>query len=266
MMKVGSEGWCLNVVVASDAWTHCGVVPLNGEPVVFSHWDHVHGVTHGEGLFLPEVAYVRVGAGAPIRTTALPDLPFGLRVAAVAGAGFSPASRFVPLSASRVPLRAEPIRWLSSWIAVAVNRVPPEFAGLEVAAEVGLSGVVKQWWGCEKPRAESSNVVGVLYATCVSGALKLNGHAFTFALLLDPRQPDTTASLPLPATKPLPGHPGIVSGRSLDMPFVARRKGNEWLVLTGNGSSSFRLEALAKVSAARWGRLSLSTPSSLRSW
>jgi hypothetical protein len=253
MMKVGSAGWCLNIMVAGDAWTHCGVVPLDGEPVVSSRWDRAHGVTHGEGLFLPEVAYVRVGAGTPIRTTGLPDLPFGLRVAAVAGAGLSPASRFVPLSASRIVLRAKPLHRFSSWIVLSRTPVPSELGALGDPGEAGLSGAVKRWWGCEERGAGASSVVGVLYTTCVGGALKLSGRAFAFALLRA-RQPGAMQPSSLPATQALAGHPGVVSGRSLTTPFVARRQGNGWLVLAGNGSLSFRLEALAKVSAAQWSK------------
>ncbi len=262
MMKVGSEGWCLNVVAARDAWTHCGVVPLDGEPVVFSRWDRVHAVTHGVGLFLPDVAYVRVGAGAPIRTSGLPDLPFGLRVAAVAGAGFSPASRFVPLSASRIPLRAKPLHRLWSGIVVSRTQVPLEFGALRVPGEAGLSGEVETWWGCEGHDAGSNHVVGVLYTTCLSGALELSGRAFTIALLLGPQQPGATPPLSLPGTQLLPSHPGVVSGRSLSAPFIAHRQGDGWLVLAGDGSSSFRLDALAKISAARWSK---PPPSSLSS-
>jgi hypothetical protein len=252
-LRGGWAGWCVTTGyrTATEGSSGCGEATTTSTGPIFDE----AGCTESEtairvyALTTSEVAAVSVYGGPPIPTTTNSTLPDGLRAAAVevirhnghpsieGGGALCP--RLTPLDARGRPVRRtgrpgrpqavglpgtlhweEPTRPSKGDCMLTVTRLPRE----AMAVEGNVATRIRQI----RPYR---GLLGRAFLSCVDTIYTYHKeHHLTAAVLLDAPHPGA-APPPLPAMKPLAGHPGIFDAPGSEGEIAARRIPGAWLVV-----------------------------------
>ena len=194
-------------------------------------------------LTTKEVKAVSVAGGMPILTTTNPTLPDGLRAAAVEvlRQDGQPNSRLhcplvVPLDAQGRPIRklgkpGRPQAFILPGLRLWEAPSRPAKGACELTA-TRLSPETVAEYGYVATRIKPyRGLLGRAFLSCVDTVYAYHkGAHLRSAVLLDAAHPGATPP-PLPAMKPLAGHPGIFEAPSSEGEMAARRIPGAWLVV-----------------------------------
>ena len=244
----GSAGWCLIRVNPSE--TGCPVVRSHS-PIIAETWSGggPPSLVHGYAVTTSQVTAVTVEGGSSIPTRTETALPDGLRAVAVEIRGkLAEDARlpgFAPLNGggARIdqstetrpkpgeygrPLRSEvPTREVK-------NLAQPTSGVCRISAEK-LAGLTVDGGSVISHVRSYSGLIGQGFISCASTSYSLDGWPLLAGMLLDASDPGATPP-PLPAMKPLPGHPGIFQapGSETWSPrrIIATRVHGAWLVVS----------------------------------
>ena len=243
----GWAGWCVATGdrTATEGSSGCGAATTTSTGPIFAEGDCEEDETGIEvyALTTSEVAAVSIDGGTPIPTTTNATLPDGLRAAAVevlrhnGRPSIEPhCPRITPLNAHGKPIRrlgkpstpqALKLPGTRQWEAperpptgvceLTTTRLPPE----TVAEHGYVATQIRPYPG----------LLGRALLSCVSTVYVYHEeHRLTAAVLLDASHPGATPP-PLPAMKPLAGHPGIFEAPGAEGELAARRIPGAWLVV-----------------------------------
>jgi hypothetical protein len=199
-------------------------------------------------LTAPRVAAVRVLDGPTVLTRSSARLPFGFRAAVFALPANMPTGRAPRLTALDAAGRAipgsfyeappeEPVRYWQH-----PQREPRGRCPLTVRRGSGASAREGEILTAIAP---DPGIIGHAYLSCVGLGFRLRGSWFKAAVLLDAKHPGAPPAA-LPDMRPVPGAPGFFDRSSAfgSEGLTARRVGDAWLVVQGEASVSWRVQAL----------------------
>jgi hypothetical protein len=262
--NAGAVGWCL--VNLSQTAAGCSAT-RSRLPIVAETWRGPGSERSivGYAVTTSEVAAVIVQGGKPTPTYAEADLPAGLRAAAVELHGeYSSRKdgypRFMPLDAADRPISQY----------TAEKTVPPQLSGplmSEVATrtvvnparptsgvcqiKVGTLAGLSVGGGSVITDVRSyRGLIGQGFVTCASTSYTLAGWPLLASVLISASHAGAPPP-PLPAMKPLPGHPGVFEapgpdGSDEEDEMIARRIPGAWLVVS-RAKSAQRLTLLERL-------------------
>jgi hypothetical protein len=246
--SAGWVGWCLRTT--AEASGDCGGYVRSRPPVVAESWssgsvDGSPGVARGIAVTTSAVTAVSVDGGAAVATRPEATLPFrGGRTVIVEvhekhTADQEPLPRFTPLGAKgqRVAEATQPVT-LTDYIGRrrasdpsaptnGVCRIRAKAAPGLVAASGEVVTHVRGYGG----------LLGDAMLSCASTTYNVDGNTLVITALLDASAPGATPGN-LPATAPVRGHPGIVTGPGVTGEILARRTPGAWLMVGGGGTTS----------------------------
>jgi hypothetical protein len=273
-LGAGEGGWCLTTVKAGGCQTFR--LPVFQGPIVIEHWSGRQSFTSNgkssssravkEAIVLTtsEVAAVSLEGRAPIETHAESVLPDQLRAVVVELRGESrrrerglfgemvpaplpfPRSHFTALSSKGEPIpqtRAPgpPLefhvpsrRWGRS------QPAPQGACGVMVG---GFAGLTFEGGGVMTAVRPHTDVRGQEFVDCVKTTYMLGNWPLEADVLLDAAHPGSTPA-PLPAMRPLAGHPGVFQGPGVEGETVARRIPGAWLLVAKGRGLEQRLTLL----------------------
>jgi hypothetical protein len=252
-LQGGWAGWCVatGYRIATKGSSGCGEATTTSTGPIFDEAGCEESETAIQiyALTTSEVAAVSVYGGPPIPTTTNSTLPGGMRAAAVevirhdgkpnikGGGALCP--RLTPLDAQGRPARGtggrskpqvvglpgnlhweEPARPSKGDCGLTVTRLP----GQTVAVEGNVATRIGQ-------RRSYRGLLGRAFLSCMDTIYVYHKeHHLTAAVLLNESHPGATPP-PLPAVKPLAGHPGIFEAPGAEGELAARRVPGAWLVV-----------------------------------
>ncbi len=252
-LQGGWAGWCVatSYRMATEGSAGCGEATTTSTGPIFDEAGCKEDEARIEifALTTSEVAAVSVYGGRPIPTFTNATLPDGLRAAAVEvlrhnghpsiDVDSALCPRLTPLDAQDKPIRKksmsgrpqavglpgtlhweEPARTPKGDCELTLTGLPKESVAIEgdVATRIGQ---IRPYRG----------LLGRALLSCVSTVyLYHDEHHLTSAVLLNASRPGATPP-PLPAMKPLAGHPGIFQAPGSEGEIVARRIRGAWLVV-----------------------------------
>lgn len=252
-LRGGWAGWCVATGYrpAMEGGAGCGESTTTSTGPIFDEAGCTEGQTRIEiyALTTSEVAAVSVYGGRPIPTFTNATLPDGLRAVSVEvlrrnghpniDGGGALCPRLTPLDAQDRPIlkngmpgRPQTVRLPGTlhWevpahppkgdCGLTATRLPKETMAIEgdVATRVGQ---IRPYRG----------LIGRALLSCVSMVYVYHQkHHLTSAVLLNQSHPGATPP-PLPAMRPLAGHPGIFGAPGSEGEIVARRIPGAWLVV-----------------------------------
>jgi hypothetical protein len=267
----GEGGWC--------ATLHSGVCPTANpvrtfhDPIVAESWSSqssfppVKYATIGFVLTTSEVAAVSVDDGRSVPTHAESVLPDNLRAAVVEFRG-GPLRHvpgfnvnvplvslgslsFTPLDSKDqlIPQTTEQRAPLSFYIPgrgwmrpASAPRGVCEIQASHLAGLVAPAGFVLT------RVTPHTGLIGRPFVSCASNSYNFAGWPLVASVLLDATHPGSTPA-PLPAMKPLLGHPGVFQALAAQGEMLARRIPGAWLIVARGEGLQQRLIVLEHLSA-----------------
>jgi hypothetical protein len=265
-LYAGRAGWCMIVVEPSEEST-CGAHRRN-PPIVAEEWSSggPPALTSGYAVTSKRVRSVASG-GEPIPTRAEAALPDGFRAVAVEIHGRELLAesialpQFVPLDGDgRVIPRPRDRSLTAAYAETLTVDVPstavrdpahptPDICQIKAAS---LPGLREQGGGVITEARSYPGLVGQGFLACTNDSYSLHGWPLFASVLLSASHPGASPS-PLPAMRPLRGHPGIYQapGEQSDArnEMLTRRGKGTWLVVVKGQGLKQRLELLEHLSA-----------------
>ena len=239
-ISAGSVGWC---IVTSNISSNGGYCPTGRpiEPIIVQSWSggKLPSVTEAYAVTLHQVASVSFH-GRRVATHPEPGLPDGLRVVAVEVRGlYAPRVRhyFIARNAhgEQLPARFALTGPMFEFLPTKPARDSPnnlEVCRLEADS---LDGVrIGEGTVVAHVRPYGGQVSGG-FLSCASRFYELQRVSLTAAVLLSAEHPGSQPE-PLPAMRPLSGHPGMFQAPGFEGDIVARRIHGAWLVV-GKGET-----------------------------
>jgi hypothetical protein len=243
-IDAGWAGWCL----ATQPEGGCAA-GRSRPPIIAETWESssLPTVTVGYALTTSRVVSVSIDGGSSIPTSAETALPDGLRAVVIEIPGLNPERerlpRFTPLDAKGDMIRQSPGRGTEIRGGALSREVPirnlkdparPSSGPCRIAAG-NLPGLTTEGGSVIAEVKAYRGLIGQGYISCASTSYSLSGWPLLACVLLDAGHPGAVPP-PLPAMKPLRGHPGVFEapgseGWSPERAQFARRVHGGWLVV-----------------------------------
>jgi hypothetical protein len=257
-LQGGRAGWCLatGYQTRTEGSGGCGEVTTTSTGPILAEegCDESETGIHLYALTTSEVAAVSVYGGRPIPTTTNATLPDGLRAAAVEVLRHNGHPSIGPDCPQMTPLDAhgKPIRDAGKWTTQlrfayrlpgtkdwdrgvpgehpGWNSRPEAHGACELRATQLPRETSARWGSVATVIRPETGLVGQALMSCVDITYFYRAeYALTAAVLLNASHPGITPP-PLPAMKPLAGHPGIFEAPDSNE-MAARRIPGAWLVV-----------------------------------
>ena len=249
-LEGGQAGWCVTILERGGASGSCGPLPTFNHPLLYSSFGWTHGDRYvaTTEITAPRVAYFLVNGRRRLPTTALPGVPYGLRIATLhTPLRGSPDRRLLatrpatltPFDASGKRIAEAPdhgASWFRDW--------NPPATPLSGPCHLRVSGLAKATpkWGqiATTIRPYPAPIVGRGFLSCVDTEYFIPGFGLRAAVLLDAADPLHAMPAAIPGLAPIPQAPGLYNspGNVQLGPLTARREGHTWIVVAGGGHNA----------------------------
>ena len=207
------------------------------------------------------VASVSVDGGAPIPTAPAAGLQLGYRVVAyeIPFATAAEAHEFLfgrlLITARAYNAKGQPLPPYAGTEPLGQQLETEEWEGSDMThgacriASSHLPGLTSRGGSVVKVLRPVIDLTGRPFLSCANTKYEYGTQSLEAAIVLDATHPGVPPA-PIPATKPVPGHRGVIESRITGEDIVARRVPGAWLLVEGGASLRERVIVLAHLRAA----------------